>query len=135
MKIIVSRERLSALISKQLAKVAAAMLILVLAAVSAAAQQKQHQATGTVATSAPTQLTILKKFGRNKARWSFAVTPKTKVDGRLIPTVRVRVFYHEEKGQKIADRVKIMGVGSAATSKPKPRISQEFPRGSYNFVC
>jgi hypothetical protein len=126
-------ERLVNSLSKLAAKAAALLLIFVLSAISAAAQQKQHQATGTVATSAPTQLTILKKFGRNKARWNFAVTPKTKVDGRLLPTVRVRVYYHEDKGQKVADRVKIMGLGASAASKPK--VSRMFALRDPEHIC
>ena len=75
---------------------------------STASAPKQHQATGDVATSASTQLVILKQFGRNKVRWTFVTNPKTKLDGKAAKGAHVRIFYHEEKGQRVADRVKIM---------------------------
>jgi hypothetical protein len=85
---------------------------------STASAPKQHQATGDVATSAPAQLVILKQFGRNKVRWTFVTSPKTKLDGKAAKGARVRIFYHEEKGQRVADRIKIMELapGSSASA-------------------
>jgi hypothetical protein len=64
-----------------------------------AAQVKRHQATGSVATSARTQIVLLKTFGRNQARWNFVVNPKTKLEGKLTKGERIRIYYHnDEKG-------------------------------------
>lgn len=61
-----------------------------------------------------TQLVILKQFGRNKTRWTFSLTPGTRSDAKPAKGARVRIFYHEEKGRRIADRVKILSPPAAA---------------------
>jgi hypothetical protein len=87
------------------------------------AKPKQHQATGTVAASAPAQLAILKQFGRNKTQWAFVVNAKTAFDAKPAKGARVRILYHEEKGLRVADRVKILEaapVTSTASASKTP---------------
>jgi hypothetical protein len=83
-----------------------AFLLLVAAAVPAGAQVKQHQATGTVAGGSPTQVVLLKQFGRNTTKWNFVVNSKTKLEAKPAKGVRVRIYYHEEKNLRIADRIR-----------------------------
>jgi hypothetical protein len=90
------------------------------AAIAARPQVKPHQATGVVAASVPAQLVILKKFGRNQVRWTFVVNPKTAFDGKAAKGARVRIVYHEEKEQRIADRVKILEPAPAGAAPPAP---------------
>jgi hypothetical protein len=80
------------------------------------AKPKQHQATGTLAASAPAQLAILKQFGRNKAQWAFVVNAKTAFDAKPAKGARVRILYHEEKGLRVADRVKILEAAPATST-------------------
>ena len=87
---------------------------------AAGAQVKPHQATGVVAASAPAQLVILKKFGRNQVRWTFVVNPNTAFDGKAAKGARVRIVYHEEKEQRIADRVKILEPAPPGAAPPAP---------------
>lgn len=87
---------------------------------SLAAQVKRHQATGTVAASSPAQLVILKTFGRNQTRWNFAVSAKTKLDGKLTKGERVRIYYHDDKGQRVAEQIKILAPAPAAPTAAKP---------------
>jgi hypothetical protein len=79
---------------------------------------KRHQATGTVATAGATQLVLLKTFGRNHARWTFVLNPKTKLDGKLTKGERVRIYYHDDvKGQRVAEQIKILAPASPAVAK------------------
>ena len=123
-------------VTDRLTKGLAGSLVLAMALMSMAgapgaahAQVKPHQATGVVAASVPAQLVILKKFGRNQVRWTFVVNPKTAFDGKAAKGARVRIVYHEEKEQRIADRVKILepappGAAPAATAtKAAPKVS------------
>jgi len=113
------------------ASLALAMAMMSMAGVPSAAhaQVKPHQATGIVAASVPAQLVILKKFGRNQVRWTFVVNPKTAFDGKAAKGARVRIVYHEEKEQRIADRVKILepappGAAPPTTAtKAAPKVS------------
>ncbi len=104
------------------ASVVLAMTMMGIASVPipARAQVKPHQATGVVATSAPAQVVILKKFGRNQVRWTFVVNPKTAFDGKAAKGARVRIIYHEEKGLRIADRVKILEPAPSGAAPPTP---------------
>ena len=83
-----------------------AIMVLFAAILPAAAQVKQHQATGTVLVAAPTQVTILKNVGRNTTKWNFVVNANTKLETKPAKSMRVRIYYHEEKNQRIADRIK-----------------------------
>src|SRR5271156_6080945 len=88
-----------------------------------AGQVKRHQATGSVATSIPTQIVLLKTFGRNQARWNFVLNPKTKLEGKLTKGERLRIYYYNDvKGQRVAERIKILA--PAATSAASPTVSK-----------
>jgi hypothetical protein len=101
-------------IARQL--VLSAAVAFAIACTFANAQEKRHQATGTVATSSPTQLVLLKQFGRNKSQLNFVLNPKTKIEGKLAKGERVRIYYSDDaKGQRVAEQVKIL---TAATSVP-----------------
>jgi len=79
---------------------------------------KRHQATGTVATTGTTQLVLLKTFGRNQARWTFVLNPKTKLDGKPTRGERVRIYYYDDvKGQRVAEQIKILAPASPAVTK------------------
>ncbi len=80
-------------------------------------EPKKHQATGTVVSSSNTSLVISKGTAKKKAEWTFVITPKTKTQGTVAKDAKVTVFYHEEKDQKIADRVKVWE-GKAEGKKP-----------------
>jgi len=101
-----------------------AIVLLFAAAVHTGAQVKQHQATGTVLVATPAQVTILKKVGRNTTKWNFVVNPKTKLETKPAKSMRVRIYYHEEKSQRIADRIKT----APPTSTSPPAASQTPPR-------
>ena len=86
---------------------------------AANAQEKHHQATGTIGTSSPTQLVLLKQFGRNQAHWNFVLNPKTKLEGKLTKGERVRIYYYDDpKGQRVAEQVKIIEQASAPPAAP-----------------
>jgi len=100
------------------------MVLLFAAALPAGAQVKQHQATGTVLVATPIQVTILKKVGRNTTKWDFVVTAKTELETKPAKSMRVRIYYHEEKNQRIADRIRPAPLASpsppAAPPAPSP---------------
>lgn len=79
---------------------------------------KRHQATGSVASSGATQLVLLKTFGRNQARWNFVLNAKTKLDGKVTKGARVRIYYHDDKGQRVAEQIKVLTPAVPAASKP-----------------
>ena len=83
------------------------------------AAPKTHQATGTVASANAKGLVLIKQFGRNKVNWNFTLTPKTALDGKLVKAERVRVYYHEEKGQRVAERVRIVEAAPTAAVQSK----------------
>jgi hypothetical protein len=72
------------------------------------APPKKHQATGIVLTLSDTSLVVAKGRGEKKTNFSFVRAPETRTTGTLKRGVKVTVFYHEEKGKKIADRIKIL---------------------------
>lgn len=84
---------------------------------AAAEKPKEHQATGTVVSSSSTNLVISKAVGKKKSDWTFVITPQTKTQGTVAKDAKVTVYYHEEKDQKIAHRVKVWE-GKAAEKKP-----------------
>ncbi len=73
--------------------------------------------TGQVVSSNATSLTISKEKGKAKAESTFAITAKTKTDGTVAKDAKVTVYYHREKDQRIADRVKVWE-GKAEEKKP-----------------
>ena len=101
-----------------------AIVLLVAAVLPAAAQVKQHQATGTVLAAVPTQVTILKKVGRNTTKWSFVVNANTKLETKPAKSMRVRIYYHEEKNLRIADRIR---PAPAASASPPAAPSAQAP--------
>ena len=104
-----------------------AMAVL-LAAAAANAQEKRHQATGTIATSGPTQLVLLKQFGRNQAHWNFVLNPKTKLEGKLTKGERVRIYYYDDaKGQRVAEQVKILSQATPASAAPAAKAAPATP--------
>ena len=107
------------------------ILAALLAGAAANAQEKRHQATGTIATSGPTQLVLLKQFGRNQARWNFVLNPKTKLEGKLTKGGRVRIYYvNDAKGQRVAEEIKILppATPAAPAAKPAPANSPAPPQ-------
>ena len=96
----------------------------VLVGAAASAQEKRHQATGTIATSGPTQLVLLKQFGRNQAHWNFVLNPKTKVEGKLTKGERVRIYYYDDaKGQRVAEQIKILAPATPASPPPATKAA------------
>lgn len=91
---------------------------------------KEHQATGTVVSSSATSLVISKAVGKNKSEWTFALTPKTKTQGSVTKNAKVTVYYHEEKDQKIADRVKVWEATSTGKkTTPAATKNTKAPKG------
>ncbi len=84
---------------------------------AAGEKPKEHQATGTVVSLSSTSLVISKAVGKKKSEWTFVITPQTKTQGSVAKDARVTVYYHEEKDQKIAHRVKVW---AAKASEKKP---------------
>jgi hypothetical protein len=80
---------------------------------------KEHQATGAVVSSSATSLVISKAAGKGKSEWTFVVTPKIKTQGPVAKGAKVTVYYHEEKDQKIADRIKVWEATPATKAPAK----------------
>ena len=72
-----------------------------------------HQATGTVVSAAATQIVVTRQFGRNKVNWTFVMSAKTNVEGKPAKAMRVRVYYHDDKSQHVAERVRIVAAAPA----------------------
>lgn len=85
-----------------------------------AQQFKEHQATGTVKSVSSTRLVLIKQFGRNKTDWTFQLSGDTKMQGVPAKAARVTVYYHEEKGQRIADKIKVLPGKPGAAKAPPP---------------
>ena len=100
-----------------------AFALLLAASLNASAQfqVKEHQATGSVASATPTQIVLLKTFGKNETKWTFVVNLKTKIEAKPTKGQRIRISYHEEKGVRIADRIRgaATSQSSAAATAPK----------------
>ncbi len=90
---------------------------------ASAEKAKQHQATGAVVSFTDTRLVISKATGKNKSDWPFALSPQTKIQGKLAKGARVTVYYHEEKTQRIAHRVKVLEA-SKTTAKSGAKSSK-----------
>lgn len=110
----------SHLVTRLAAGLTLAMMMVSMAPMAANAQVKPHQATGIVAASSPAQMIILKKFGRNQVRWTFVVNGRTAFDNKAAKGARVRIVYHEEKEQRIADSVKILEPAPAGAAPVAP---------------
>ena len=89
-----------------------------------AEKPKEHQATGTVNSFSDTSVVISKTVGKTKSDWSFVRDAKTKVQGTLVKDAKVTVYYHEDKDQKVAHRVKLL---EAKTEAKPPAKSDGAP--------
>ena len=116
------------------AKCAAGLLaaaLLVSPAISASAQQpKKHQATGIVVSASAARIILLRQFGRNKVRWTFVLAPHSAAPADLTKGARARIYYHDEKGQHLADRWKVIAppAPAATPSAPKPSPASSAPK-------
>jgi hypothetical protein len=116
-------------ISRLLVIFAAALLAGGPVAAQDKAAVKRHQATGTVSTSAPTQLVLLKTFGRNQAHWNFVLNPKTKLEGKLTKGARVRIYYYNDaKGQRVAEEITILAPAAPPAAKAPATASPAPPQ-------
>lgn len=94
------------------------LLSLPFAAVHGAEKPRKRQATGTLLAVNPSKLSLSKRFGRNQATWNFTVSPGTSLPSGAAKGSRVTIYYHEEKSQRIADRVKVVEAAPAIENKP-----------------
>ncbi len=85
---------------------------------------KEHQATGKVVSFSATSLVISKAVGKKTSEWTFVLTPKTKTQGTLAKGGKVTVHYHEDKDQKIADRIKVWEASSGTKPAAKSKSSK-----------
>lgn len=84
---------------------------------------KEHQATGTVVSFTDTSLVISKGTGKGKSEWTFVRNGKTTTRGTLAKDAKVTVYYHEEKDQRIAHRIKVWA--PAAAEKPPAKSGSQ----------
>lgn len=70
----------------------------------------KHQATGTVESHTPTQIVMLHAVGKNKTQWDFVLTSATQIPPGVAKGVRVTIYYHDDNGKRIADRIKVIAV-------------------------
>jgi len=98
----------------------ATALLVSLPGFASAQQPKKHQATGIVVSTNAARIILLRQFGRNKVRWTFILAPHSAAPADLTRGVRARIYYHDEKGQHLADRWKVIEPPAAAPAAPKP---------------
>jgi len=98
----------------------AAALLVSLPCTAFSQQPKKHQATGIVVSANATRIILLRQFGRNKVRWTFVLAPHSAAPADLAKGARARIYYHDEKGQHLADRWKVIPPPAAASAAPKP---------------
>lgn len=65
-------------------------------------------------------MVIAKGRGTKKENWSFVRTEKTRTTGILNRNCKVTVYYREEYGKRIAERIKVLEAAVPATSTVKP---------------
>jgi len=111
----------------------AALLLAAALAVSSArpasAQQpKKHQATGIVVSANAARIVLLRQFGRNKVRWTFVLAPHSDAPTELAKGARARVYYHDDKGQHVADRWKVIAPPTPSSAAPKPGPASTAPK-------
>jgi len=83
-------------------------------------QPTKHQATGTIISANAARIILLRQFGRNKVRWTFVLASHSDAPADLAKGARARIYYHDEKGQHVADRWKVITLPTSASSAPKP---------------
>jgi len=77
----------------------------------------KHQATGTIESHTPSAIVMLHNVGKNQAHWDFVLTKATQIPAGVTKGVRVTIYYHDDNGKRIADRIKVLAVST--TPKPK----------------
>ncbi len=73
----------------------------------------KHQASGTIASRTPAGIVLLKHVGQHKTQWDFVLTHDTQIPAGVTKGVRVTIYYHEDNGHRIADRIKVVAVTAA----------------------
>jgi hypothetical protein len=105
----------------------AAALLVSLPGTAFSQQPKKHQATGIVVSANAARIILLRQFGRNKVRWTFVLAPHSAAPAELTKGARARIYYHDEKGQHLADRWKVIAPPAAAPAPPKPTPASSAP--------
>jgi hypothetical protein len=70
----------------------------------------KHQASGIIQSHTPAELVLLKSVGKHQSKWDFVLTHDTQIPDGVNRGVRVTIYYHEDNGKRIADRVKVVAV-------------------------
>jgi hypothetical protein len=73
----------------------------------------KHQASGTIQSHTPSGIVLLKTVGKHQSKWDFVLTHDTQIPDGVNRGVRVTIYYHEDNGKRIADRVKVVAVAGA----------------------
>jgi hypothetical protein len=73
----------------------------------------KHQASGTIQLHTASELVLLKTVGKHQSKWDFVLTHDTQIPDGVNRGVRVTIYYHEDNGKRIADRVKVVAVTPA----------------------
>jgi hypothetical protein len=73
----------------------------------------KHQASGTIESRTASGIVLLKHVGQHKTQWDFVLTHDTQIPSGVTKGVRVTIYYHEDNGHRIADRVKVVAVTAA----------------------
>ena len=87
------------------------------APVSNYATTLKHQATGTVESHSPSTIVMLHNVGKNQTHWDFVLTHATQIPAGVNKGVRVTIYYHDDNGKRIADRIKVVAVSTPPKSK------------------
>jgi hypothetical protein len=85
---------------------------------------KRHQATGIVIRLTDTTIVVTRGRGKQKTNWSFVRNEKTKTIGLLTRAAKVTVYYHEENGKRIAERIKVLEAATPPAANLKPPASK-----------
>jgi hypothetical protein len=70
----------------------------------------KHQASGTIQLHTASEIVLLKTVGKHQSKWDFVLTHDTQIPDGVNKGVRVTIYYHEDNGKRIADRVKVVAV-------------------------
>jgi hypothetical protein len=85
----------------------------IFAPISSVAATIKHQASGTIQSHTPSGIVLLKTVGKHQSKWDFVLTHDTQIPDGVNRGVRVTIYYHEDNGKRIADRVKVVAVSGA----------------------
>jgi hypothetical protein len=83
-------------------------LACLLVPISAAAVTVKHQATGTIQSRTGVGIVMLKQFGKHTSQWDFVLTHDTQIPDGVAKGARVTIYYHDDNGKRIADRIKVI---------------------------